>query len=77
MVAYANKMLVSDNLIYNQLKPSDEHYEAYISAIKNSIVKELGYFLSPTELFQSIAEGSVALRAMPANMGFHLPNNGD
>ena len=58
MVAYANKMLVSDNLIYDQLKPSDEHYHAYISAIKNSIVKELGYFLTPAELFQSMAERS-------------------
>ena len=52
MVAYANKILVSDNLIYDQLKPSDEHYNAYISAVKNSIVKELGYFLTPAELFQ-------------------------
>ena len=58
MVAYANKILVSDNLIYDQLKPSDEHYNAYISAVKNSIVKELGYFLTPAELFQSIAERS-------------------
>ena len=58
LVAYVNKILVSDNLIYDQLKPSDEHYNAYISAVKNSIVKELGYFLTPAELFQSIAERS-------------------
>jgi type I restriction enzyme M protein len=53
---YANKILAPDNLSYEQLDENSEKGKEYVEAVKKACVKELGYFLKPSELFTSIAQ---------------------
>lgn len=51
---YANKLLKPDNLTYAQTIGKSD----YIDSIRIATVKELGYFLPPSELFHHIAQTS-------------------
>jgi len=53
---YANKILAPDNLTYEQLDENSENGKIYVEAVRKACVKELGYFLKPSELFTSIAQ---------------------
>src|SRR5690554_64961 len=53
---YANKILAPDNLTYEQLDENSDNGKLYIEAVKKACIKELGYFLKPSELFTSIAQ---------------------
>jgi type I restriction enzyme M protein len=53
---YANKILAPDNLTYEQLDENSENGKVYVEAVKKACIKELGYFLKPSELFTSIAQ---------------------
>jgi type I restriction enzyme M protein len=53
---YANKILEPDNLTYEQLDENANTGKQYIEAVKKACIKELGYFLKPSELFTSIAQ---------------------
>ncbi|WP_458627774.1 type I restriction-modification system subunit M [Winogradskyella sp. PC D3.3] len=53
---YANKILAPDGLTYEQLDENSDNGKIYVEAVKKACVKELGYFLKPSELFTSIAQ---------------------
>lgn len=53
---YGDKLLESDGLLYSDLDINDEEQAEYIAAVKESMIPELGYFLTPNHLFHSIAE---------------------
>lgn len=53
---YADEILEPDNLIYEQLDENSDSGKIYIEAVKKACVKNLGYFLLPSELFTSIAQ---------------------
>ena len=60
MELYANKLLKPDDLEYAKLNESNDQNEEYVVAIKDQAVNDLGYFLSPDELFHHVAmQGSV------------------
>ncbi|KZS22122.1 type I restriction-modification system subunit M (plasmid) [Wohlfahrtiimonas chitiniclastica] len=61
---YGDKVLASDNLIYSDLDINDDVQAEYIDAVKDSMIPELGYFLTPDALFHNIA-----VRAQKANTG--------
>jgi len=52
---YANEILAPDNLKYEDLKETNDSHKLYIEAVKKACIKKLGYFLKPSELFESIA----------------------
>ncbi len=53
MYLYANELLKPDGFTYNEI-PKDNEQE-YLDAIKVEALEKLGYFLTPEELFSSIA----------------------
>ncbi|MGY0391946.1 type I restriction-modification system subunit M [Bizionia sp. KMM 8389] len=64
---YANKILAPDGLTYEQLDENSENGKLYIEAVKKACVKELGYFLKPSELFTSIAQKGNNLSEIETN----------
>ncbi len=53
---YANSILVNDGFKYNEIKEGTAEGEKIIAAVKSRTVKQLGYFLRPSELFTAIAQ---------------------
>jgi len=51
---YADSLLEQDELKFAGLDENDEEDAEYIAAVKDVTVKELGYFLKPSELFPSL-----------------------
>lgn len=64
---YANKILAPDNLTYEQLDENSDNGRLYIEAVKKACIKELGYFLKPSELFTSIAQKGNNLSEIETN----------
>ncbi|HET6445232.1 MAG TPA: type I restriction-modification system subunit M [candidate division Zixibacteria bacterium] len=52
---YANNILSEDGIDFIDIDPESEEGAAYLAAIKEESVAELGYFLRPAELFHSLA----------------------
>ncbi|MGG7034460.1 MAG: type I restriction-modification system subunit M [Flavobacterium sp.] len=53
---YANEILEPDNIKFEKLNENDNNAQLYIDAVKKACIKKLGYFLKPSELFESIAQ---------------------
>ncbi|MEN9422521.1 MAG: hypothetical protein RLZZ107_2006, partial [Bacteroidota bacterium] len=53
---YANKLLASDSLQYEKLDLSKTTDQKYVDAVKSAALDHLGYFLTPGELFNRVAE---------------------
>lgn len=53
---YADEILGSDNITYEQIDENTDNGKLFIEAVKKASVKNLGYFLKPSELFTSIAQ---------------------
>ncbi len=53
---YADEILEPDNLTYEQLDENSDDGKLYVEAVRKACVKNLGYFLKPSELFTSIAQ---------------------
>ncbi|MCF6182129.1 type I restriction-modification system subunit M N-terminal domain-containing protein [Lutibacter sp.] len=53
---YADEILEPDNITYEQLDENFDTGKTYIEAVKKACIKNLGYFLKPSELFTSIAQ---------------------
>ena len=64
---YANVILKPDNLKYEDLNENSEEGQQYIDAVKKACVKNLGYFLKPSELFTSIARKGYNLTEIETN----------
>ncbi len=54
MESHANKLLEQDEITYTSLVDSHEEKEKYLDIIKKRSINELGYFLSPEELFSQL-----------------------
>ena len=52
---FANLQLAQENLQFADLDESSKDGAAYISALEDAALDELGYFLKPSELFHTIA----------------------
>jgi type I restriction enzyme M protein len=52
---FANAELEQENLKFADLDESTEEGRAYIEALEDAAIGELGYFLKPSEMFHSIA----------------------
>ncbi len=64
---YANAILAPDNFKYEQLDENLEAHKIFIESVKKSCVKNLGYFLNPSELFTSIARKGSNLTHVETN----------
>lgn len=53
---FANQILTQDKINYEQIKENTSKGKAYLEAVKEESVQQLGYFLKPSELFSTIAE---------------------
>lgn len=53
---YADEILEPDNITYEQIDENTADGKLYIDAVKKACIKNLGYFLKPSELFTSIAQ---------------------
>ena len=65
--AYADDILAPDNLTYEQLDENSDNGKMYVEAVKKACVKNLGYFLKPSELFTSIAQKGNNLSEIETN----------
>jgi type I restriction enzyme M protein len=64
---YADEILEPDNLTYEQLDENSDNGKLYIDAVKKACIKNLGYFLKPSELFTSIAQKGNNLSEIETN----------
>ena len=64
---YADEILAPDNLTYEQLDENSDKGKLYVEAVKKACVKNLGYFLKPSELFTSIAQKGNNLTKIETN----------
>ncbi|CAM1335138.1 type I restriction-modification system subunit M [Tenacibaculum aestuariivivum] len=64
---YADEILAPDNLTYEQLDENSDNGKLYVTAVKKACVKNLGYFLKPSELFTSIAQKGNNLSEIETN----------
>lgn len=53
---YANKILLEDNIKYENVKENTEEGKKLLEAIKEEALETLGYFLKPSELFSELAK---------------------
>lgn len=56
MNAYADDILEADSLTYRSIDENSAQGKQYLDAIREEAVESLGYFLTPSELFSSIAQ---------------------
>jgi type I restriction enzyme M protein len=64
---YAYHILQPDKLKYNELDENSDKGKLYIEHVKKACVKNLGYFLKPSELFSSIATKGNSLTNIETN----------
>lgn len=64
---YANEILKNDPITFEQIDSKTEEGQQYLAAIKKACVKNLGYFLTPEELFTSIANKGSNLENIETN----------
>jgi type I restriction enzyme M protein len=64
---YADEILAPDHTTYEQLDENSDTGKLFIAAVKKACVKNLGYFLKPSELFTSIAQKGNNLAEMETN----------
>ena len=53
---YANSILSEDGLDFADIKEGTEDGQAYLDAVAEASIDELGYFLKPSELFSAVAK---------------------
>lgn len=56
MNLFANEILQEDGITYDTIDETTEEGQAYLEAIKEEALEQLGFFLKPNELFHEIAE---------------------
>lgn len=55
MEIFANEILKQDKVKFREINPAMPDFDAYIKAIKEEALEQLGYFLKPEELFTEVA----------------------
>lgn len=56
MNMYADSLLESDEITYTEIKEDTDEGKAYLEAVKEASLDQLGYFLKPSELFSAVAK---------------------
>jgi len=56
MYLYANRILAQDGLDYLKIDERSDEGKAYLEAVREEALEQLGYFLKPSELFSEIAK---------------------
>ncbi len=56
MHLFADRILKEDGIIYESIDEHTKEGKAYLEAIKEEAVEQLGYFLLPSELFHAISQ---------------------
>lgn len=56
MHRYANKILAEDGVEYLEVREGTDDGDAFLEAVRDEAVEQLGYFLKPAELFSEIAK---------------------
>lgn len=64
---YADAILQPDKLTYETIDEHTENGQIYLEAVKKACLKNLGYFLKPSELFTSIAQKGNNLAEIETN----------
>ncbi|MEX1133141.1 MAG: type I restriction-modification system subunit M [Flavobacteriales bacterium] len=60
MELYADEVLHPDGLLYTQVKEGTTEGDAYLQAVRDLSLDQLGYFLKPSELFSTMVQRSNA-----------------
>jgi type I restriction enzyme M protein len=55
MIIHANKILKQDGIEYTTINEATKEGKEYLKAVEEDAIKELGYFLKPSELFHEVA----------------------
>ena len=55
MIIHANKILKTDGVKYTEIDENSKDGKELIAAVEEDSIKEIGYFLKPSELFHEIA----------------------
>ena len=55
MIIHADKILKGDGIKYIEINETTADGKAYLKAVEEDSIKELGYFLKPSELFHEVA----------------------
>lgn len=58
MASYANDILKPDGLTFDQLEEGTAKGDEYLAAVRDMALEQVGYFLTPNELFGKIVERS-------------------
>ena len=53
---YANSILTEDGIDFADIKENTDEGHAYLQAVADAAVEQLGYFLKPSELFRAVAK---------------------
>lgn len=53
---YANQILKTDNLLFEEMDEKNPEQAPYFNEIKKSSINQLGYYLNPSELFHALAK---------------------
>ncbi|MFT6568278.1 MAG: type I restriction enzyme M protein [Parvibaculaceae bacterium] len=53
---YANSILTEDGIDFADIDETTDEGKAYLEAVSDAAIEELGYFLKPSELFSTIAK---------------------
>jgi type I restriction enzyme M protein len=56
IVLHANKVLKADGIKYSEVDENSANGKAILEAVEEDAIKEIGYFLKPSELFHEIAK---------------------
>lgn len=56
MNMYADSLLESDEITYTEINENTDEGKAYLEAVKEASLDQLGYFLKPSELFSAVAK---------------------
>jgi len=59
---YANQILSEDDLDYLDIEENSELGQAYLEAVANESIPNLGYFLKPSELFHSLVQRALGAK---------------
>ena len=54
IIIKANELLKKENILYTDLKQEDKDHKKYFEAVKVELIKKLGYFLEPRQLFSEL-----------------------
>jgi type I restriction enzyme M protein len=53
---YANSILTEDGIDFADIKENTDEGRAYLQAVADAAIEQLGYFLKPSELFRAVAK---------------------